>query len=206
MNKARILLSAALILGMLCLLPSCQKSPQQIPDPQPASPQTPPAETTPDDPVEDIVLEPIDEEPEPPEIAITGTLLPLGSPEFADFPQGVLASQEELEHWQALAQPGSVAAIQVCDMGDQQRELTPDAAARIVSLLTEAQLNLYDTLGNPMTGGIFQVNAQDASGAILFRAAYDGEWLTVQFGGEEESYIFDASAAGLDQLYACTAE
>ena len=44
------------------------------------------------------------------------------------------------------------------------------------------------------------------SGALLFRAAYDGEWFTVQFGGEGEGYVFDGSGAGLDKLCACTAE
>lgn len=186
---------------LLCpLLAACEKAPAPAPE------ELDLPQSTPDDVEDDIVLEPIDEEPEAPETIVTGSLLPLGAPEFENFPEGVLASEEELARWQALTEPGGIASVLVCDMGEEERELSESAAAQVAETLETARPGLYETLGNPMTGGSFFVNAYDGSGALLFRAAYNGEWLTVQFGGEGEGYIFDGSGAGLDKLYACTAE
>lgn len=202
-QRVKCLLAAALL---LCpLLAACEKAPapeQETPVSSQTTPEAPPREDVEDD----IILEPIDEEPEAPETAVTGSLLPLGAPEFEGFPDGVLASGEELARWQELTEPGAIASVLVCDMGEEGRELTASSAAQVVKTLENAQLGLYETLGNPITGGSFFVGAYDASGALLFRAAYNGEWLTVQFDGEGEGYIFDGSAAGLDKLYTCTAE
>ena len=203
--RRTVLLFLAAALIFCPLFSACQKAPdpeQELPVPPQTAPEAPPQ----DDVEDGIILEPIDEEPEAPEPAVTGSLLPLGAPEFENFPEGVLASEEELARWQELTKPGVIASVLVCDMGEEERELSASAAAQAVETLETARLGLYETLGNPMTGGSFFVNAYDGSGALLFRAAYDGEWFTVQFGGEGEGYVFDGSGAGLDKLCACTAE
>lgn len=198
--------SLALSLCLLLSLAACSEKPQEIPSPEeeialdlPAQIEEDSREDTP------IIEEPVDEIPDfiP---TVSGRLLPMGDEAFAGFPQGSIATQAELERWRDAMEEWKIVSIEVCDMGEQERELSADAAAGVLNFLSQADLKLYETLENPPTGGSFSVNAYDDSSALVFRTVYNGEWLMVQFAGEDTAYIFDGSEAGLDGLYTCVAE
>ena len=85
-------------------------------------------------------------------------------------------------------------------MNAYEAELSAEDARAIVKTLADAELKLFDQVGNPPTGGSFQVIAYDASGSVLFCSYYDGEWFGVTFEGDENGYNFNGKDSGLDAL------
>ena len=85
-------------------------------------------------------------------------------------------------------------------MNAYEAELSAEDARAIVKTLADAELKLFDRVGNPATGGSFQVIAYDSSGSVLFYSYYDGEWFGVTFEGDENGYNFNGKDSGLDAL------
>ena len=131
----------------------------------------------------------------------SGIICALGDPRFSGFPTDwVVGTQKELDRWEALIRSGKTATIAVCNMNAYEAELSAEDARAIVKTLADAELKLFDRVGNPATGGSFQVIAYDASGSVLFCSYYDGEWFGVTFEGDENGYIFNGKGSGLDAL------
>lgn len=143
-----------------------------------------------------------EEAPNSPEIAVqSGKVLALGDPQLTGFPSdSAVATQNELDKWTDLIKSGNIASIAVNNMNDSEAELSTETARSIFKVLAEAELKLYDKLGNPMTGGSIQVIAYDSSGTTLFHSVYDGEWFRVAFADETTAYVFNGEGSSLNTL------
>jgi len=130
----------------------------------------------------------------------SGKILVYTNEKIAGFPSQVLGTQNELSRWEDIAQSSNIIHIEVCNMENVEEDLPLELAESIVDVLTTAKLKLFDSLGNPMTGGGIHVIAYDEDGKVLFHTVYDGEWFSVQFENEALAYVFDGSGTILDNL------
>ena len=140
-----------------------------------------------------------------PESAVrSGKVLALGAPELSGFPSEIsVGTQKELDKWTDLIKSGNIASIAVNSMNDSESELSTETARSILKILIDADLKLYDRLGNPMTGGAIHILAYDSSGTMLFHSVYNGEWFSVAFKDENTAYAFNGEGGSLDELVYC---
>lgn len=131
---------------------------------------------------------------------LTGKTLELSNRKLTSFPDRVLGTENELRRWEEVVQSQKVVHIEVCNMNSEEKELPPGNAASIMDILTSADVKLFDSLGNPSTGGGIHVIAFDESGDAIFHIVYDGEWFSVQFEDETSSYVFDGTGGSLNTL------
>lgn len=137
-----------------------------------------------------------------PESAVqSGKVLALGAPEISGFPSDItVGTKKELDKWTDLIKSGKITSIAVNSMNDSEAELSTETARYILKILIDADLKLYDRLGNPMTGGAIHILAYDSSGMMLFHSVYNGEWFSVAFKGENTAYVFNGEGSSLDSL------
>ena len=140
--------------------------------------------------------------PNMPESAVqSGKVLALGAPEISGFPSDItVGTKKELDKWTDLIKSGKITSIAVNSMNDSEAELSTETARYILKILIDADLKLYDRLGNPMTGGAIHILAYDSSGMMLFHSVYNGEWFSVAFKGENTAYVFNGEGSSLDSL------
>lgn len=185
-----------LLSGLLVLcLTSCGSKPNVS---TPSSSSVPPSQSS------SIVPAPPSSEltPNMPESAVqSGKILALGAPEISGFPSDItVGTKKELDKWTDLIKSGKITSIAVNNMNDSEAELSTEAARSILKVLVDADLKLYDRLGNPMTGGAIHILAYDSSGVILFHSVYNGEWFSVAFEGEKTAHVFNGEGSLLDTL------
>lgn len=131
----------------------------------------------------------------------TGRVLALGDPRLVVFPADLaVATQQELDRWNHLIGSGTVAKLEVCNMNSAETPLSADQISGVLKTLMGADLKLYETLGNPTTGGTIHVIAYDAADAVLFHVRYDGEWFSAAMGEEKTAWIFNGAGTSLDRL------
>lgn len=131
-----------------------------------------------------------------------GTVVPLGDARLAGFPSQIHpGTQEELDRWSTLIQDTAPASLYACNMNDTEGTLTAEQVDAILELLRTVQPALYDSLGNPMTGGAVQLAAYDGQGQLLWYVVYNGEWFQLAFGDSDSAAVFDGTGSGLDQLF-----
>ncbi len=198
--KSEIKRTLAIVTGLALLaLAACTKSAAPSSSAAPSAP--------PESPMPTLSISPPSQsqsaaESKPVTAAPKAKVLALGDTKL-DFPSEIqVATQSELEKWNELIGAGTVADLEVCSMNDAESELSADSASAILTALMDADLRLYHTLGNPITGGSVHVIASDSSGSRLFHAVYFGEWFTVVFGNEDIGYVFDGTGTSLDDISA----
>ncbi len=190
----------ALVMGLALLaLAACTKSAAPSSSAAPSAP--------PESPMPPLSISPPSQsqsaaESKPVAAAPKAKVLALGDTKL-DFSSEIqVATQSELEKWNELIGAGTVAGLEVCNMNDAESELSADSSGAILAALMDADLRLYHTLGNPITGGSVHVIASDSSGSKLLHAVYFGEWFTVVFGNEDVGYVFDGAGTSLDDISA----
>jgi uncharacterized protein YkwD len=85
-------------------------------------------------------------------------------------------------------------------MSDGTAPLPAATAEQLLQILQNAQLGLFEELGNPNTGGSTELAAYDQAGAKLFHCVFDGFWFRVQFAEEDTAYVFDGSTLDYQTL------
>jgi hypothetical protein len=121
---------------------------------------------------------------------------------FVAFPTDTeLGLQEDLDAWkQTLA---DVARIDVRDMSEVETELPSERFDEIMATLRSSPITIYDSVGNPPTGGSFHIIAYDAAETKLWHIVHNGAWLIIDRGrGFGEIYNGeDPALANLDDLF-----
>ena len=129
-----------------------------------------------------------------------GKILAMGDSEFGIITERKAGSRYELEKWKEIISSPNIATIDACDMHQEEAELSSEQANAIVKILKSADVGIYESLGNPVTGGAVWVIAYDSSSTHLFRVLYDGMWFSVAFGTDSTAYVFDGEGTSLDEL------
>jgi hypothetical protein len=131
--------------------------------------------------------------------SVSGKIVPLGDARL-QFPADVyVGSQDELEQWESLIKSDRLHRILVCNMNDAESELSKEQVANIISILRQADLTLYNSLGNPPTGGAIHIVAYESDDVVLWHGVYNGEWFMVSFGNSSV-YVFNGEDEVLNSL------
>ncbi len=138
--------------------------------------------------------------PEPPPAVQGGRVLAAADERITGFPAQVLGTQEALERWEDLAGSGKAVFLEVYSTDGDGGQLSADEAAAIADTLSSAELRLFSSLGNPITGGGIHIIGCDGEGAMLYHTVFDGSWFSVQFAGEDAAYVFDGENTTLNDL------
>ena len=183
----------AMLLALAMLLCAC------------GGPAEAPAEETPEAPSQSEAAAEPESEPEPEPVALQeGIIYPLDGQITSSWAQKTTeATQTELDRWTEAVHSGQIARFDARTTNEVGAVLPVAAAETLLQNLQQAQLGLFETMGNPATGGGVNVAAFDQEGAVLFHCVFDGNWFTVRFAEEDTAYVFDGSAvdwAGISGL------
>ncbi len=184
----------ALILALAVLLCAC------------GTPAEAPAEEIPESSSQtEEVAEPEPEpqpEPEPEPVAMQeGTIHPLGGQITSSWAQQTVeATQTELDRWTEAVNSGLIARFDARTMNEAGAPLPVDVAETLLQNLQDAQLGLFEEMGNPATGGSVSVAAFDQDSKVLFHIVFDTYWFTVRFAEEDTAYVFDGSKVDWDGI------
>ena len=182
----------ALLLAVMLLLTACGGA------------QVPPEESPEDSSQSEVAPQPEvpEEEPEPqPVVMQDGTIFPISGALTPAFAENLAAAdQTQLDRWNEAVGSGLVARLDGRTMSDGTAPLPADTAQLLLQNLQNAQLGLFEELGNPNTGGSVELAAYGQDGAKLFHCVFDDYWFCVQFATEETAYVFDGSALDYQTL------
>lgn len=83
---------------------------------------------------------------------------------------------------------------------EAERELSKGEVSTIIGIIQNAPHGIYESLGNPPTGGIyFNMVAYDAHEMYL-HIVFNGEWVICQMKGSNKVLVFNGESSGLDAI------
>lgn len=130
-----------------------------------------------------------------------GMFLVTGTGPSLEIVDRVCGTEAEWTRFMNVLHSGEIARIDMDLWYTEFASRLPDtAAARILELLSNAQMKLFEEMDNPTTGGLDRIYAYDENGVLLLNVGYDGYWLSVCFPGDTKIYTFDGENCGLDEL------
>ncbi len=145
----------------------------------------------------------VDESESSQTLSIHGVVLQDGDDKFSFLGDITAATKEDsLTKSYMIADMGNVVSeIQISLMDvNEQRDLTPDEITSIISVLQNSEIGVYDTLGNPPTGGnYFNLIAYDTSNKVYLHLAFNGEWVLFAMP-DGKTLVFNGENSGLEKI------
>lgn len=115
-----------------------------------------------------------------------------------------IGTQAELDKWIELVTTSEVWRIAVASRYDLPDELTVEDGNAMLEILANSvgDIQLYDVLPNPSTGGSVRILAFDKDDNFIYRVIFYGNWLDVVFvnDGMNKGYIFNGEDSELADL------
>ena len=111
--------------------------------------------------------------------------------------------QDEYDMRELVADMGNVVSyIYVTSMAvSSERDLTQEEVSSIISILQNSPTNIYESLGNPPTGGnYFVLVAYDASDNVYLRISFNGEWAVYELQNNGRTLVFNGENSGLEAI------
>lgn len=95
-----------------------------------------------------------------------------------------------------------VSSIYITSMDvSSERDLSQEEISSIISILQTSPKSIYETLGNPPTGGnYFVMVAYDASDNLYLRISFNGEWVVYQPRYDDRGFVFNGENSGLEAI------